>query len=180
MRHILLFFSILSAGAANAGCPAPVDIAVAEGRLLKEAQSLPDNSQANRISQELWALWATAPDAKAQEMLDRGMAARATYDFDTAIEAFDALVAYCPDYAEGYNQRAFVNFLRQDYETALTDLEEAIIRSPRHVAAISGKALTLMGLGRQDEAQATLLEALKLNPWIPERNYLVEAPGTDL
>jgi len=115
-------------------------------------------------------------------MLDWGMARRAIYDFDAAKEAFDALVAYCPDYAEGYNQRAFVAFLRGDYAAALEDLDEALARNPSHIAALSGKALTLMGLGRMAAAQGVLRDALALNPWLPERRYLVETGpvGTEL
>ena len=132
------------------------------------------------LSNRLWELWATAPDEAAQALLDRGMTARASYDFLSALEAFDRLVEYCPDYAEGYNQRAFVNFLREDFAAALVDLDEALARRPSHVAALSGKALTLMGLGRHDEAQVFLRLAYELNPWIPERGLLQDPPGKDL
>ena len=67
-----------------------------------------------------------------------------------------------------------------EVQAALADLDLALERSPRHVGALSGKALTLMGLGRADEAQAVLREALALNPWIPERGLLQEAPGEEL
>ena len=56
----------------------------------------------------------------------------------------------------------------------------ALERSPRHVAAMSGKALSLMGLGRQEEAQEVLREAIRLNPWIPERGLLVTPPDKEL
>ena len=42
---------------------------------------------------------------------------------------------------------------------------------------MSGKALTLMGMGRPELAQSVLRDALELNPWLPERRYLVEEPG---
>ncbi len=96
------------------------------------------------------------------------------YDFDGAETILTALTKYCPDYAEGWNQRAFARFLRQDYNGALTDLDEALRLSPDHIAARSGKALTLMGLGRMDEAQGVLRDALALNPWLPERRFLIE------
>ncbi len=147
---------------------------------MNQAQAAPNEMAARGISSALWELWATAPDEQAQALLDRGMSARASYNFVEALDAFDRLVAYCPDYAEGYNQRAFVNFLRQDYATALVDLDLAIARSPRHVAAISGKALTLMGLGRNDEAQEALRDAVELNPWISERSLLTEPLGEEL
>ena len=66
------------------------------------------------------------------------------------------MVAYCPHYAEGYNQRAFVNFIARDYARALPDLEAAIERDPTHVAAIAGQALTLFGLGRMKAGRAVL------------------------
>ncbi|WP_367834162.1 tetratricopeptide repeat protein [Wenxinia marina] len=93
---------------------------------------------------------------------------------------FGRLVDYCPDYAEGYNQRAFAAFLVQDYEAALDDLDTALALNPDHVAALSGRALTLMGLGRMDEGQAALRAALALNPWLGERAMLIELPGEDI
>lgn len=176
----LLIPSLLAAGAAYAECPPAPDVEADVARILAEVRAAPDERSARILSNRLWELWAKAPDDAAQALLDRGMSARASFDFLTALEAFDRLVDYCPDYAEGYNQRAFVNFLREDYAAALVDLDEALARRPTHVAALSGKALTLMGLGRHDEAQAVLRLAYELNPWIPERGLLVEVPGKDL
>ena len=178
MRYLLLVPLFVSP--AFAECPPPPDITADADALIAKAQAAPDEGTARPISGQLWELWATAPDEQAQALLDRGMSARATYNFVEALDAFDRLVDYCPDYAEGYNQRAFVNFLRQDFALALIDLDLAIERSPRHVAAISGKALTLMGLGRDEEAQVVLREALSLNPWLSERALLVEPPGEEL
>lgn len=180
MRFTSLLFAVSLAAPAFADCPAPPDIAEAEAALIAQAQAAPDEGTARLLSSRMWELWATAPDAMAQEMLDRGMAARASYNFEAARTAFDALVTYCPDYAEGYNQRAFVSFLLQDYSAALVDLDLAIERSPRHVGALSGKALTLMGLQRGEEAQVVLREALTLNPWLSERHLLKEPPGKEL
>ncbi len=132
------------------------------------------------LTDELWTLWTDAPDARAQQLLDEGMRKRSAYDFPGARDALDALVAYCPDYAEGYNQRAFVNYLRQDFAAALVDLDRVLMMSPNHIAALSGKGLTLMGLGRHDEAQMALRAAVALNPWLSERSLLTVPPGTDI
>lgn len=113
------------------------------------------------------------------------MARRESWDLVGALQELDQLVAYCPDYAEGYNQRAFVNFLRQDFGAALIDLDKALDLSPNHIAAMSGRALTLLGLKRLDEARTALTEALALNPWLSERVLLspggaLEPPGEDI
>ena len=181
MKHIVLTCLLpFLATAALAECPSPPDIKAEQDALLEEARAAQNEMAARPIRQALWALWAKAPDEAAQALLDRGMSARSSYDFVAALDAFDRLVDYCPDYAEGYNQRAFVYFLREDFETALPDLDRALERSPNHVAAMSGKALTLMGLGRNDEAQDVLRDAVGLNPWIPERGLLQELPGEEL
>ena len=180
MRHLLFAVPLAFAAAAQAGCPPAPDIAVAEGRILEQIRAAPNEMVARPLSRDLWALWAKAPNETAQEMLDAGMQAREYGDFRRALEKFDDLVEYYPDYAEGYNQRAFVNFLSGRFELALPDLDLAIARSPRHVAAIAGKALTLMQLGRDAEAQIVLREAVTLNPWLSERHLLTEPPGQEL
>ncbi len=153
-------------------CPAAPDHSAAIADTLAKVQAAQNQADARQLSDSLWLLWTDAPDAKAQEMLDKGMRAREVADFATAATALDALVAYCPDYAEGHNQRAFVAFLTFDFQTALTRLDRAIELSPNHVAAISGRGLTLLQMGRTKAGLAAIRDALELNPWIPERAYL--------
>ncbi len=179
MRTLLLI-STLAAGPALAECPAAPNIIDAESALFAQIRSAETEMAARSLSAGLWELWTMAPDEPSQALLNRGMNARAAYNFVEATDALDRLVDYCPDYAEGYNQRAFVSFLRQDFEAALVDLDRAIALSPRHTGALSGKALTLMGLGRNDEAQVVLREAVGLNPWLGERHLLTDPPGEDL
>lgn len=184
MKHLALALCLGPiASLALAECPAPRDQSARLDGLIAAIKLAPNPRAAQLISNEMWDVWDDAPDDAAQKMLDDGLARRASRDFDGALRAFELLIDYCPDYAEGYNQRAFIRFIRQDYEPALRDLERAIALSPKHIAAISGKALTLIGLKRDAEAQVVLREALALNPWLKERRFLTEeapAPKTDL
>lgn len=159
----------LDSGAACAPVP---DTASAQRDVLAQIRRVATELEARRLTNQLWEIWATAPDARAQRLLDQGMERRAVSDLDAAASAFDALVAYCPDYAEGYNQRAFVAFIRGDYAASLVDLERAVDRAPLHVAARAGMALSLMGLGRMLAARGVMREALDLHPWLPERHML--------
>lgn len=172
--------SVLALPALADGCPEVPDISDAMTPLYDSLLAAPDEGTARLIVNRMWALWDDAPDEPSQMMLDEGMRARASYDFLRALDRFDALVGYCPHYAEGYNQRAFVNFIRQDYAQALPDLERALKLRPRHVGALSGYALTLLALGREAEGQAALRAALAVNPWLAERALLKPAPGEEL
>jgi tetratricopeptide (TPR) repeat protein len=133
---------------------------------------------ARDYTNELWGVWATAPDETAQEILNRGMNRRASFDLTGALEDFDTLIEYCPNYAEGYNQRAFVRFIQQDFEAALPDLNKAVELTPDHIGAVVGQALALMELGHIREGQIALRRALLLNPWLPERNRILPLPNT--
>lgn len=168
--------ALLAAQAAAAGCPAAPDHSAPLEGLLSEVQQADSEAQAREIANRMWEYWADAPDERAQEILNRGMTRRSSFDFLGALEDFGQLIAYCPDYAEGYNQRAFVHYLRRDFAAALLDLDRALELSPRHVAALSGRALSLYGLSRLEEAREALAEALALNPWLPER-YLADPGG---
>lgn len=161
---------------ALATCPPLPERSARYDALLGLVARAETEAQAAEHNNALWAIWTTAPDEVAQQILDRGMARRNSYNFLGAIEDFDALIAYCPHYAEGYNQRAFVHFLREDFDAALVDLNRALAITPDHIGAASGVALSLLQMGRETEGQLALRHALTLNPWLPERHQLREMP----
>lgn len=187
MKQIAFAFILLIVpmAASAADCPAAPDHSADVRDVISQIQQADTEQAARSLSRQLWKFWADAPDESAQEVLDRGMSRLRASDFLGAIRDFNKLIAYCPSYAEGYNQRAFANYLRQDFEAALPDLDKAIELSPNHVAAISGRALTMLGLNRIEEAREALNEALELNPWLSERHLLapggpLEPPGQDI
>lgn len=155
-------------------CPPAADVSAELDGLFAQAQAAENFRQGQEVSDAMWKVWLRAPDAAAQEVLDSGMAARGVYDFAGAHGEFTRLTEYCPDYAEGWNQRAFISFLREDYSSALADLDRALVLQPRHVAAQSGRALTLMHMGRTAEARSQLLEAVANNPWLSEAALLAK------
>ncbi len=170
---------------ARAECPDPPDHAAALATLSEAARAADTETEGRAISDQMWDLWLDAPDAQAKVVLDRGMRLRSSYDFLGALAEFTRLIDYCPDYAEGYNQRAFTHYLRQDFESARADLDRALDMSPAHVGALSGRALTLMQLRETGAARRDLQAALALNPWLSERHLLapgapLAAPGEDI
>lgn len=176
----LLFALCLIAGPALAECPPVADRSAELSDLFEGARQAPNDMTARVFSDQMWEIWLDAPDDAAAALLETGMTARVVADYLGARNAFDKLVDYCPNWAEGYNQRAFVAFLSGDFEAALVDLERTVEINSTHVGALSGLALTLTALGREDEAQDWLRRALDLNPWIAERALLKEPPGQEL
>ena len=179
MRRALLALLLTAGPALAETCPAPPDMSDRADSLHADLAAAPDPGTAQRIGGALWELWLTAPDDAAQDLLDDGMARMRVGDLAGSIETLGRLTYYCPDYAEGWNQRAFAKYLGGDYEGALDDLDRAVALSPRHVGAVSGRGLTLFRLGREEEGRAAIEYAVDLNPWLAER-ALLEAPGEDI
>jgi tetratricopeptide (TPR) repeat protein len=124
------------------------------------------------LGKAIWDLYSTAPDAKAQDLLDRGVRYLQRGQFITSRKLLTELIEYCPDYAEGWNQRAFARYLDGDLDGALQDLTRTLEIEPRHFGALSGRGLTLLRQGRSILGHQALRDALKVNPWLNERHLL--------
>jgi len=71
-----------------------------------------------------------------------------------------------PDYVEGWNKRATVHFLLDDYERALADIEQVLLREPRHFGAMSGLGIIFRDIGETDRAIEVFRTALELDPYL--------------
>lgn len=168
---------IAAAPALAETCPPPPDVSAAIDTLIADAQAAETYMSGRDAFRDMQAIWRAAPDSWSGELMAVAQERIAIRDFKGALLGLDALVEYCPSWAEAWNQRAYVKFLQEDYEAALADVERALELAPRHVAALSGKGLTLMRLGREAEGDAVLREAVALHPWLPERGLLDPPAG---
>ncbi|MGB0660299.1 MAG: tetratricopeptide repeat protein [Mangrovicoccus sp.] len=186
MKQIIFAFAVcVATGAAAAplplpNCPPPLEFSERKSDLMEALQGTRDASAGRFLTRSLLEIWATAPNRHAQDMLDEGMSRRESKDFAGAIRAFDRLIAYCPTYAEGYNQRAFLYFMDGNVDLALRDLDAALERAPDHFGAMAGKAISLIRLGQVEQGRLLLERALVLNPWLPERFMLDDLPGEEV
>lgn len=164
-----------------AGLLAQSDASGAGTDELHEALRISESqAEADRIAGQIWEIWLTAPDEPSQELLDEALQRRRSLDFLGAFAALDRLVEYYPDYAEGWNQRATIHFMRGDYAASLADVAETLAREPRHFGALSGKAVILFRQGKTGLGELALRRALREHPWLRERAILDALPDTDL
>src|SRR5262249_22240790 len=68
--------------------------------------------EAGAVEREIWSAWHETNDAAAAPWMQRGLAAIEARDLITALAAFDRVTELAPDYAEGWNKRATVHWLR--------------------------------------------------------------------
>jgi len=135
-----------------------------------------DNQRAAQETEgKIWQSWfGQSPSADVRAALDAGMKRREAYDYESAEQHFDLVVEWAPNFAEGYNQRAFIRFLRDNLAGAKTDLERALELEPRHFGALTGMFHVLLRQDRQRAAFGMLQRAVEIHPWIQERFGLPE------
>ncbi|MEM8839625.1 MAG: tetratricopeptide repeat protein [Pseudomonadota bacterium] len=147
--------------------------------LLKDTQS---EAGGRFVADKIWRNWlASAPSAEVRELVEKSMERRRWYDYDGARTLLNEAIEKAPDYSEGWNQRAYINFLQEKFDEALEDIEKALELEPKHFGALSGKARILFHQGRQELAREALLIAVAIHPWMYERFLLgqIPAPGQE-
>ena len=145
-------------------------------RLFDDLSAARDEATARSVADRIWRIW-TQPDdpalaARMAEIITGGGLAGPV----AQLPLLDDLVADYPDYAEGWNQRATVRFLRGDYDGALADIEQVLKREPRHFGALAGQALIYHTQGKGEEALAAMKAALDIHPFLPERTLFPQLP----
>ena len=81
-----------------------------------------------------------------------------------ALAAFDRVVELAPDYAEGWNKRATLHYLRGNYVASVDDIERALDLEPRHFGALSGLAMVSLAIGEEERALDAFEAALAIHP----------------
>lgn len=149
-------------------------------RLYIELKQSKTESAARVIENRIWQNWVIGPNTEATNLLAKAMERRRAYDFAGSLEILNKVIEKTPDWAEGWNQRAFVHFLREEFDKSLEDADRAIELEPNHFGALAGKAQILMSQGRTKLGQKALRRAIKLHPFLKERALLIEIPGQEL
>lgn len=179
LKQLILIFGLLAAFASNAlACSEVEKDSEHKAQLFEALKDAKSEMEGQVLGDQIWRIWTTAPDSQSQSMLDTGRERIRYGDYEAAETVLSKLIDYCPDYAEGWNQRAFARFLRQDFDRALDDIEKVLEREPKHFGALSGRAVTLLQMGRTEVGYTALREALLVNPWLSERRFL--PPGEDI
>jgi len=135
----------------------------------------PDDDSAKHVEARIWALWSqTSSDTTALLML-RANAAMEAKQNDVALKLLDAVVKLKPDYIEGWNRRATLHYLQNDYTQSLEDIEQVLVREPRHFGALAGLGMIMQELGDDKRALDAYRKALEINPHLEKVPELVKS-----
>src|SRR6267154_1975616 len=137
-------------------------------------RAAPDEASAKHVEARIWALWMQTPSDTAALLMMRAKAAMDAQQPDVALKLLDAVVKLRPDYVEGWNRRATLYYLRNDYVHSLQDIEQVLVREPRHFGALAGLGMIMQDLGDEKRALDAFRKALAVNPHLEKVPELVK------
>ena len=111
-----------------------------------------DRTLAATAEAMLWSLWCRSGNSEAERLFRAGVEAMQRHELSEAESLFTRVIALVPDFAEGWNKRATVRYMAQNFEQSIADCRETLARNPNHFAALSGQGLCHMSLDQNDEA----------------------------
>jgi len=140
-----------------------------------------DQTEIAELTSEIWARWiAYDGDADADRLMKTGMALMNKGMLDGAEQIFSQLVYRHPDFAEAWNKRATVRFLRGNDAGSRRDIARVINLEPRHFGALSGLGMINMRNGDLQAALQAFEAALQVNPHLDQAAEVSQQIRTQL
>jgi tetratricopeptide (TPR) repeat protein len=129
-------------------------------------QRLTDESPRVRAAAEqgLWVLWSRSGDKAVDALMAKGEQEVETGRLKQAIATYSEVIRRKPDFAEGWNKRATVEFLMGDLRQSLADCNEVLKRNRYHFGALAGYGQIYFQLEQYGKAIEYWKRALRVNP----------------
>jgi tetratricopeptide (TPR) repeat protein len=137
-------------------------------------KAAPDEDSAKHVEARIWALWTQTTSDTTALLMMRAKAAMDAKQMDVALKLLDAVVKLRPDYVEGWNRRATLYYMQNDYAHSLEDIQQVLIREPRHFGALAGLGMIMQELGDDKRALDAFRKALAVNPHLDKVPELVK------
>ncbi|MEK9752199.1 MAG: hypothetical protein VW338_03165 [Rhodospirillaceae bacterium] len=123
--------------------------------------------EAEDLEGRIWKIWIHHADAEVQRFMAIGISAMTTGNLEVAFSAFDQIVGIAPNFAEGWNKRATVNYMRERLDASMRDIERTLALEPRHFGALSGMGLIFDAVDNPKAAADAWERALFVHPYLP-------------
>lgn len=144
-----------------------------------------DEKAAQTFAGAIERLWQISGSDTTNLLVGRAAKAIAQDRFELAGKLLDSAVALSPDYAEVFNQRAFLRFKQGDYRSAVGDLRRVLALEPNHYKALEGLAQIWRETGNKKSAYEVMKHLLAVHPFASGAQRVVdelkrEVEGADL
>jgi len=145
-------------------------------RLAKEENA----ETADLIAEEIMVIWIDSGSATVNLLLRRATSAEERGAVSLSRRLYDHVTTLSPDYAEGWARSARLAVSERDYNRAVSEITETLVREPRHFYALLTLGAVLEKLGRNEQAYEAYKEVEKLYPELTGIKDRVKSLGDKL
>lgn len=125
-------------------------------------ESNPD--KARETADKIRAEWRDSGSATVNLLLQWSDKAVADKRYSTALDLLDQVIVLDPKFAEGWNRRATLHYIMDDYSKSMSDIDHVLMLEPRHFGALSGMAGIFLSIGNDQLAFDALQRVLDIYP----------------
>ena len=123
-----------------------------------------NNMEVSKLLFNIWDIWSIADNQETQILFDEANQFMDVGELDNAIELFSKVIMQSPEFAEGWNKRATVYFLKGELNKSISDIEKTLYLEPRHFGALDGLAEIYLIKDDLISAAATYKRILEIIP----------------
>ena len=146
------------------------DVAEVLDRLFGQLRQADDEKSVKVLENAIQALWLRSGSPTADLLMKQAGDAMGEQQYGAALVILDTVVEQHPDFAEGWNRRATLHFLRGDFTSSLSDIDQVLSLEPRHYGALSGQGAIFKQRGDGRKALRALRRARTVNPRLKNVN----------
>ncbi len=128
----------------------------------------------NGAQNAMWAIWLRSGKDEIDALMAEGIRLMELQEYPEAVEIFSQMIAKAPQFAEGYNKRATVYYLMQEFEQSIADIRKTLELNPSHFGALSGMGLCYLGLDEPRNALEWFERATTINPNLDSIQHYIE------
>jgi len=134
-----------------------------------------DNARVREAAQHvMWAIWLRSGHDDIDALMAEGARLMEQEEYAEAVEMFDQIIAQAPQFAEGYNKRATVHYLMQEFDKSIADIHRTLELNPVHFGALSGMGLCYLGLEEPRQALVWFERAVAVNPNLDSIQHYIQ------
>jgi tetratricopeptide (TPR) repeat protein len=123
-----------------------------------------DEAVAKRITTAIEHVWMTTGSDTVGLLMERSRRAVRDKNPELAVRLLDRAVALAPDYAEVFNQRAAVHYLRNNTRLAVGDLRRVLALDPNHYKALEALGQLFKEMDRKKAALEVYRKLYEVHP----------------
>lgn len=133
--------------------------------LLDRLSKSSSENEASALEREIVVAWNHSGSDTVDLLLARAGTAIKKKQYGLALQYLDTIVETKPEFAEGWNMRATVYYLIDEYELSLADIQQVLALQPRHFGALSGLGMIFRDLDEPAKALDAFRQVLSVHPY---------------